>query len=97
MVSFAKAIRRKCLDCCCGQAAEVRRCPVRTCALWEFRFGKGPETARRRWPERFQDPQEHLETAPTGAFPDADDEGGTNTPGKVSACVNRPHEAASCP
>lgn len=37
-----RAIRAKCLDCCCGNAAEVRRCPTEKCPLWEFRFGKNP-------------------------------------------------------
>lgn len=33
------AIRAKCLDCCCGNSAEVRRCPVQACPLWVFRMG----------------------------------------------------------
>ncbi len=40
-----KAIRAKCLDCCCDQAAEVRRCPSKTWALWPFRMGKNPNRA----------------------------------------------------
>lgn len=28
------AIRIKCLECCCWQEAEVRRCQIRDCALW---------------------------------------------------------------
>lgn len=39
-VSRSKAIRLKCLDCCAGQAAEVRKCPVAGCPLWRFRMGK---------------------------------------------------------
>lgn len=39
-VSRSKAIRLKCLDCCAGQAAEVRRCPVTNCSLWRYRMGK---------------------------------------------------------
>lgn len=35
----AKAIRAKCLDCSCWNSAEVRKCPITTCALWPFRFG----------------------------------------------------------
>lgn len=38
-LSRTKAIRAKCLDCCCGSAPEVRRCPVKTCPLWVFRMG----------------------------------------------------------
>ena len=36
----AKAIRLKCLDCCCGQRAEIRNCEIKTCPLWRFRMGK---------------------------------------------------------
>jgi hypothetical protein len=39
-VGRAKAIRMKCLDCCCGQSAEVRKCPSTLCALWRFRMGR---------------------------------------------------------
>ena len=37
--SRKKAIRLKCLDCCCGSVYEVRLCPVRKCPLWRFRLG----------------------------------------------------------
>lgn len=40
--SPVKAIREKCLDCVCGNEAEVRRCPCKNCALWSFRFGRNP-------------------------------------------------------
>lgn len=39
-ISRSKAIRLKCLDCCCGQSAEVRRCPATECPLWRYRMGK---------------------------------------------------------
>lgn len=39
-VSRSKAIRLKCLDCSCGQAAEVRKCPAVDCPLWRFRMGR---------------------------------------------------------
>ena len=35
-----KAIRLKCLDCCCGSAMEVRLCESRKCPLWRFRMGR---------------------------------------------------------
>jgi hypothetical protein len=38
-----KAIRAKCLDCCCYQPKEVRLCTVKTCPLWPFRMGKRPK------------------------------------------------------
>lgn len=37
-----KAIREKCLDCCCGSFTEVEKCTVTKCALYPFRFGKNP-------------------------------------------------------
>lgn len=37
-----KAIRAKCLDCCCGQQNEVKLCPCTDCVLYPFRMGKNP-------------------------------------------------------
>ena len=37
-----RAIRAKCLDCCCGSPAEVSECPCADCSLYQFRFGKNP-------------------------------------------------------
>ena len=42
-----KAIREKCLDCCCGNAAEVRKCVAVDCALWPFRMGTNPFRKKR--------------------------------------------------
>ena len=39
-ITRAKAIRLKCIDCCAGNMAEVRRCPSEHCALWRYRMGK---------------------------------------------------------
>ena len=39
-IGRAKAIRLKCLDCCCGNGAEVRKCPATNCPLWRYRMGK---------------------------------------------------------
>ncbi len=39
-VTRGKAIRLKCLDCCCGNAAEVRLCQLRRYPLWRFRMGR---------------------------------------------------------
>ena len=38
-----KAMRRKCLDCCCGQLIEVRECTIKTCALYPYRMGHAPK------------------------------------------------------
>ena len=39
-ISRSKAIRLKCLDCCAGQSAEVRKCAATHCPLWRYRMGK---------------------------------------------------------
>jgi len=38
-----KAIREKCLNCCCWNVAEVRRCAAIDCPLWPYRMGKHPD------------------------------------------------------
>ena len=38
-ITRGKAIRLKCLDCCAGNSAEVRRCPSVNCPLWRYRMG----------------------------------------------------------
>lgn len=43
-----KAIRAKCIDCCCGQTVEVRLCETTECACHPFRFGKRPATVARK-------------------------------------------------
>jgi hypothetical protein len=43
-----KAIRRKCLDCCCGSSHEVDLCQVEDCSLYPYRFGKSPTRKGRR-------------------------------------------------
>ena len=37
-----KAIRKKCLDCCCGQVKEVRLCEAINCSLYPYRMGHRP-------------------------------------------------------
>lgn len=38
-ITRSKAIRLKCLDCCCGQPNEVRLCSMSDCPLWNYRLG----------------------------------------------------------
>lgn len=45
--SMSKAIKEKCLDCCCGNRKEIETCQITRCALWLWRFGK-PDGAIRR-------------------------------------------------
>jgi hypothetical protein len=43
-------VRAKCLDCCCGQESEVRKCTAFGCSLWPYRMGSNPFTNRKgRW------------------------------------------------
>ena len=37
-----RAICAKCLDCMCGQATEVRLCPISDCPLYPYRMGHNP-------------------------------------------------------
>lgn len=37
-----RAIRAKCLDCCCGVRAEVRGCRIEHCPLWPYRCAAEP-------------------------------------------------------
>lgn len=43
-----KSIRRKCVDCCCYQLAEVRLCHLQGCALHLFRLGTDPNPSKPR-------------------------------------------------
>lgn len=46
-----KAIREKCLDCCCGSVIEVKLCPCESCALYPYRLGKNPFRQKREMTE----------------------------------------------
>lgn len=39
----SKAIRQKCLECCCMNRAEVARCHIYDCTLWPWRSGRKRE------------------------------------------------------
>ena len=38
-----KSIRAKCMECCCGQAKEVKLCNLSECPLFPYRMGKRPK------------------------------------------------------
>ena len=46
-----KALRERCLDCCCFQPAEVRRCVSVDCPSWPFRMGTNPFRKKRHLSE----------------------------------------------
>lgn len=41
-----KALRIKCLDCCCGSAQYVSLYTITPCALWPYRMGRRPKAAK---------------------------------------------------
>ena len=53
-LSFAKAIRKKCLECTCNQSKEVELCEMVDCALFPYRFGCSPETKVKKYPSKFK-------------------------------------------
>jgi hypothetical protein len=42
-----KALRARCLDCCCGNASEARKCVSVECPSWPFRMGVNPFRQKR--------------------------------------------------
>jgi len=42
------AIRLNCLQCMAGSPAEVRRCNISECSLFEYRFGRNPALKGKR-------------------------------------------------
>jgi hypothetical protein len=61
-----KAIREKCLDCCCGNAAEVRKCVAVDCPMWPFRMDTNPFRKKRELtPEQKRQRTERLVKAQT--------------------------------
>lgn len=52
-----KAIRLKCLDCCCGSSNEVKLCAATSCPLYLFREGHNPNIQKREWTEEQREAQ----------------------------------------
>lgn len=66
-----KAIREKCIDCCCGSTTEVALCDMDDCPIWAFRFGKNPyRTKRELTPEQREVARESLAKARQAKFGD---------------------------
>ena len=53
-ISYLKAIRAKCLDCCCGQVKEVTLCEVKECPLCPYRFGYSPRLAVKKYGDKMK-------------------------------------------
>ncbi|WP_158414017.1 hypothetical protein [Geoalkalibacter subterraneus] len=41
-----KAIRKKCIDCCCHSVYEPAKCTAEDCPLHPYRFGHRPKEAK---------------------------------------------------
>ena len=54
-----RAIRMKCLDCCCDQVKEVRLCPCTDCSLYPYRLGHRPKAEAEA--EEIEEPDEEEE------------------------------------
>ena len=52
-----QAIRAKCLDCCCGNTAEVTRCPCVDCSLYPYREGHNPFKKKREYTDEQREEQ----------------------------------------
>ena len=72
-----KAIRAKCLDCCCGQSKEVRLCAADGCSLHPYRSGTASGRAEIQLPVQ-EDPADGPAEDEAPAEPDgaADAQGG---------------------
>lgn len=46
-----KAIREKCIECCCGSSTEVKECTAQNCPIYPYRFGKNPFRQKREMTE----------------------------------------------
>ena len=59
-----QAIRKHCLDCCGGSSKTVKFCTcdgvnsTPACHLWPLRFGMRPQTARKRYGDKFLSPKD---------------------------------------
>jgi hypothetical protein len=63
-----KAIREKCLECCCRNAAEVRKCVAVDCTLWPYRLSSNPFRKKRELaPAEKQERAERLSKARANA------------------------------
>lgn len=50
-ISPLRAIRLKCLDCCCGSSNEVKLCTCEKCPLYPYREGVNPNRKPREYTE----------------------------------------------
>jgi hypothetical protein len=90
--AILQTIRHKCLDCSCHQPGEVRECPVTTCDLWPYRFGRDPEPSRTRG---FAKPDGYTGDSSWRAAERQSDSVPTSRAGKSSAYTGLPEKHGS--
>ena len=61
MLTPIKAIRAKCLDCCCDSRADVKLCVIEKCPLYPYRMGHRPK--------RYVNPTEDTESIKVAESP----------------------------
>ena len=62
-ISPLKAIKEKCMDCCCWQYSEVKKCTATKCPLYPFRMGKNPYIKRSMSEDRKAELRDRLQAA----------------------------------
>lgn len=71
-----RAIRLKCLDCCCGSFAEVRQCTATKCPLHPYRYGKRPSVPSKTENSELSSDSEEIAVTPCSLM-------GENNPGEM--------------
>ena len=69
-----RAIRIKCLDCCCYDRKEVKLCATVNCPLWPFRFGKNPYRGKSTNSKMDEDTRKMLRALKESSEDDGEDE-----------------------
>lgn len=62
-----RAIRAKCLDCCCGSMTEVRLCSAKDCPLYPYKSGHKPKNGTEEYTLITEDSL-YEKSAPTHGF-----------------------------
>ena len=63
MLTPLRSIRAHCVECAGGNVAEVRRCPVERCALYQYRLGHNPAAKRELTEEQREAVKSRLSSA----------------------------------
>jgi hypothetical protein len=94
------AMRQKCLDCCCGQPAEVRVCHIEDCPLWPYRFGRDPTPSGNRGFAGSSAGRNGLQSRRSNAAPEKSHVytcGSSRRPAGMGPGTTQPRPLAECP